>query len=140
MNHTTDPHPVDVEAGYRADFAVSEHSAGHLRRILRLYLAGWELLDVADAAELALTELIANVVRHVPGRHCRTLILLQHGGVRVEVEDDSPQLPRPAVEGELAEGGRGLLLVAAVVDDWGVELRPDGGGKTVWFETRLKRE
>ncbi|MCP3821201.1 ATP-binding protein [Streptomyces sp. A3M-1-3] len=134
MNHTTDPQAADVAAEYRTDFSVGEHSARHLRRILRMYLTSWDLLDVADAAELALTELIANVVGHVPGRRCQTRILLQAGGVRVEVADGCPRLPRPAGGDDLAEGGRGLLLVDAVTDDWGVETRPDGGGKTVWFE------
>ncbi|MEV7234844.1 ATP-binding protein [Streptomyces sp. NPDC051020] len=136
MNHVIDPQADDLlEATYRADFAIGEHSARHLRRILHLYLTRWGLLDVADAAELALTELIANVVRHVPGRRCQTLIfLLPARGVRVEVADDCPELPR-AVEGDaLDEGGRGLILVDAVTDGWGVEARRDGTGKTVWFE------
>ncbi|GHH33718.1 hypothetical protein GCM10018773_04750 [Streptomyces candidus] len=111
-----------------------------MRRILRMYLAGWGLLDLADAAELAFTELIANVVRHVPGRHCRMRILLCEGEVlRVEVADDCPALPRPSrTVKALAESGRGLLLVDAVTDDWGVEPLP-GGGKTVWFECRTLR-
>ncbi|MFJ2622446.1 ATP-binding protein [Streptomyces sp. NPDC087532] len=136
MNHVIEPQPDDLlEATYRADFAIGEHSARHLRRILRLYLTGWGLLDVADAAELALTELIANVVRHVPGRRCQTFIfLLPAGGVRVEVADGCPELPRPAVGDVLDEGGRGLVLVDAVTDGWGVEPRRDGRGKTVWFE------
>ncbi|MFF9566309.1 ATP-binding protein [Streptomyces sp. NPDC014685] len=115
---------------------MGEHSARHLRRILRLYLTDWGLLEVAGTAELALTELIANVVRHVPGRRAQTLIfLLPTGGVRVEVTDGCPELPRVA-EGAsaLAEGGRGLLLVDAITDKWGVEPRRDGTGKTVWFE------
>ncbi|MFI5767578.1 ATP-binding protein [Streptomyces sp. NPDC051658] len=135
MNHVTAPPPDSVEPTYHADFAVGEHSARHLRRILHLYLTGWELLDLADAAELALTELIANVVRHVPGRRCQTFIfLLPAGGVRVEVADDCPDVPRMVVGDELDEGGRGLLLVAALADRWGVEPRRDGRGKTVWFE------
>jgi anti-sigma regulatory factor (Ser/Thr protein kinase) len=111
-----------------------------MRRILRMYLAGWDLLDLADAAELAFTELIANVVRHVPGRHCRMRILLREGGVlRVEVADDCSALPRPSRTVEaLAGGGRGLLLVDAVTDAWGVDPLP-GGGKTVWFECRPVR-
>ncbi|SCF66517.1 Anti-sigma regulatory factor (Ser/Thr protein kinase) [Streptomyces sp. Ncost-T10-10d] len=114
-----------MEATYRADFAMGEHSARHLRRILRLYLTVWGLLDVADAAELALTELIANVVRHVPGRRCQTLIfLLPAGGVRVEVADGCPELPRPVMGDALDEGGRGLVLVDAVTDRWGAETAP----------------
>ncbi|MFI6730006.1 ATP-binding protein [Streptomyces atratus] len=136
MNHVTDPQADDLlEATYRADFAMGEHSARHLRHILRLYLTAWGLLDVADAAELALTELIANVVRHVLGRRCQTLIfLLPAGGVRVEVADASPELPRAVMGDALDEGGRGLVLVDAVTDGWGVEPRRDGRGKTVWFE------
>lgn len=137
MNHVTDTRTGDREdAVYRADLAMGEHSARHLRRILRLYLTVWRLVEVADAAELALTELIANVVRHVPGRRCQTLIyhLQQEGGVRVEVADASPLLPRAVAGSLLDEGGRGLLLVDAVTDGWGVEVRRDGGGKTVWFE------
>ncbi|GGT18392.1 hypothetical protein GCM10010271_21890 [Streptomyces kurssanovii] len=133
MNHVTDEQP-----GYRADFVVGAHSARHLRRILRAYLTSWELLEVAEAAELALTELIANVVRHVPGRRCQTLILLQDGGVRVEVSDASPVLPRSARADLTAEGGRGLLLVEALTDRWGTEERPAGSGKTVWFECAAK--
>lgn len=142
MNHVSDTRTGDTEAAaHRADLAVGEHSAAHLRRVLRLYLTDRYLLDLADAAELALTELVANVVRHVPGRRCRTLILLlPGGGVRVEVTDTCPRLPRPAAGGLLDEGGRGLLLVDAVTDDWGVEPRRDGGGKTVWFECRSQRE
>ncbi|MEE1753328.1 ATP-binding protein [Streptomyces sp. SP18CS02] len=138
MNHTTGPWTADADSDYRAEFAVGEHSARHLRRVLRLYLTEWGLLDVADAAELALTELVANVVRHVPGRRCRTCILLRPGGVRVEVADGSPRLPAPAAPDELAPGGRGLLLVDAVTDRWGVRPHPGGDGKTVWFECLTK--
>lgn len=138
MNHAIAPRSSgpSEEPVYRADFAMGEHSARHLRRILRLYLQGWGLAAVADAAELALTELIANVVRHVPGRRCQTFIFRLPGGegVRVEVADGCPELP-VVVEGDaLDEGGRGLLLVDAVTDKWGVEVRRGGGGKAVWFE------
>lgn len=115
-------------------FTVGDHSARHMRRILRMFLTQWELDALADAAELALTELVANVVRHVPGRGCAVLILRQPDGLRVEVSDGCPSPPRlPAPDsGELGEGGRGLLLVDAVTDRWGTDL--NSSGKTVWFE------
>ncbi|MEV7859062.1 ATP-binding protein [Streptomyces hirsutus] len=137
MNHATGPRAADVETRYRAEFALGEHSVRHLRRILRLYLKGSGLLEVADAAELAVSELLANVVRHVPGRRCGICFLLLPGVVRVEVSDRCPRLPVPAGRDVLAEGGRGLLLVEAVTDRWGVAPCPTGGGKTVWFECAL---
>ncbi len=134
VNQAIGPRSADILSEYRAEFAVGEHSARHLRRILRLYLVGSGLAGVCDAAELALTELVANVVRHVPGRRCRVCFLFEPGGVRVEVSDDCPGLPARGGGDGLGEGGRGLVIVDAVADRWGVTVRPDGRGKTVWFE------
>lgn len=133
MNHATDASPAEIGGSYRMGFTVSEHSARHMRRILRMYLAMWDLAELTDSAELALTELVANVVRHVPGRKCAVLILRRPEGLRVEVADADPRPPRPVRGGDaLAEGGRGLLLVEAVTDRWGT--LPLAPGKTVWFE------
>ncbi|GHE77602.1 hypothetical protein GCM10014715_36080 [Streptomyces spiralis] len=119
---------------YRMTLTAGEHSAGHIRRIVRSHLTDWDLTELADTLELAVTELIANVVRHVPDRRCTLLVLRQTAGVRVEVSDGSPRLPAaPRDLAPDAECGRGLLLLDAVVGKWGVE--PHGtGGKTVWFE------
>ncbi|MFC8097570.1 ATP-binding protein [Streptomyces sp. NPDC057363] len=123
---------------YRMSFTAGAHSAGHVRRIVRSYLAEWDLADLSDAVELGVTELLANVVRHVPDRRC-TLVLLRRadgGGVRVEVADGSPRLPVAAGRvSDDSESGRGLVLLDAVVDKWGVGSGP-GDGKTVWFEVR----
>ncbi|MEK9520000.1 ATP-binding protein [Streptomyces sp. NPDC087908] len=113
-------------------FTVGEHSAGHMRRILHMFLTRWELLRLSDSATLALTELVANVVRHVPGRRCSVLILREPYGLRVEVADGVPGAVHAKAAGPLDEGGRGLVLVEAVTDRWGVDERADG--KTVWFE------
>jgi hypothetical protein len=56
----------------------------------------------------------------------------------VEVADRCPNLPAvPETRDLLAEGGRGLLLVAAATDRWGGMPHLDGRGKTVWFECLL---
>ncbi|WP_394815773.1 ATP-binding protein [Streptomyces gibsoniae] len=123
-------------AQYRMRLAVSEHSVRHIRRVVRSFLREWEMAELADAAELGVSELVANVVRHVPDRRCTVLVMRQTAGVRVEVTDGFSGLPSARSEvPEDSEGGRGLLLLDAVADKWGVEPEPSGG-KTVWFECR----
>ncbi|GHH93885.1 ATP-binding protein [Streptomyces capillispiralis] len=121
-------------AQYTLRLTVGEHSARHVRRIARSLLREWEMAELADAVELGVTELLANVVRHVPDRRCVVLLLRLPGGMRVEVTDGCDELPRVPVGLALdSEHGRGLALLDAVSDTWGVEPEP-GGGKTVWFE------
>jgi anti-sigma regulatory factor (Ser/Thr protein kinase) len=89
-----------------------------------------------DPARLIVAELANNAATHgrVPGRNFRLLLYVVGGTLRIEVTDTrGDRLPhrRPADEG--AEGGRGLALVAALADRWGVVpgLPPR---KTVWAE------
>ncbi|MER6097292.1 ATP-binding protein [Streptomyces sp. NPDC001728] len=132
MNQATDLYPAALATSYRMAFTVGDHSAGHMRRILHMFLTRWELGHLSDPATLALTELVANVVRHVPGRRCSVLILREPYGLRVEVSDEVPGAVYAKVPAPLDEGGRGLVLVEAVTDRWGVDERADG--KRVWFE------
>ncbi|MFI8965040.1 ATP-binding protein [Streptomyces sp. NPDC053493] len=132
MNDVTDLFPTELGASYRMGFTVGEHSAGHMRRILRMFLTRWGLAHLSDASALALTELVANVVRHVPGRRCSVLILREPYGLRVEVADEVAGTLAAKAAGPLAEGGRGLALVEAVTDRWGCA--EAAVGKTVWFE------
>lgn len=143
MNRVTASHEGGLGARYGTAFTLGEHSARHLRRVLRLYLAAWAMDDLYDSASLALTELVANVVRHCPDRRAAVLILrLPEGrGLRVEVTDASPCPPlSTAVDelSELAEGGRGVGIVDAVTDRWGWVALTGRPGKTVWFECDAK--
>ncbi|WP_405447062.1 ATP-binding protein [Streptomyces achromogenes] len=115
------------------EITVGEHSVRHIRRIVRSLLREWELEPLTFAVELGVSELVTNVVRHVPDRRCRVVVARQAAGVRAEVSDGFAPLPRMETEvDEESEGGRGLALLDAVVDKWGVS--PGAGGKTVWFE------
>lgn len=65
---------------------------------------------------------------------------LTNSRLRVEVRDWADGLPRlkptaPDDDGDLAEGGRGLAIVATLSDRWGVI--PRVIGKSVWFEINL---
>jgi anti-sigma regulatory factor (Ser/Thr protein kinase) len=142
VNHATDQQRNEVGARYGLSLTVGDHSARHLRRILRAYLHSWGMPELIDPASLALTELVANVVRHVRDQRAALLMLRRPDGLRVEVTDTDPRPPLSTAvdeEGEeLADGGRGLLIVDAVTDRWGWYPLPDRPGKTLWFECDTK--
>ncbi len=95
-------------------------------------LDGWGLPTIADTAALLAGELLANAVRHAGGG-AELRIGLTAGVVCVEVHDDQPGAPRLQDPDPASESGRGLLLLDAMSERWGVR-RSARGGKAVWFE------
>nr|WP_237548001.1 ATP-binding protein [Streptomyces sp. SID5473] len=93
----------------------------------------WQLDPLIDQAALGVTELLTNVLRHAePDKHCTVDVELFPGRLTVSVRDHDPRLPTASEADPFATSGRGLGLIAAVSDTWGV--RPRGaGGKDVWF-------
>jgi anti-sigma regulatory factor (Ser/Thr protein kinase) len=91
--------------------------------------------DLADAAELGVSELVTNAILHADPP-----IVVRVGGTaahpRVEVHDNSPAPPKArsmtADERLLATVGRGLGIVAMFSTTWGAEVSSEG--KVVWFE------
>ncbi|MFF3907301.1 ATP-binding protein [Streptomyces sp. NPDC001848] len=113
--------------------AEPEEVAG-LRRVLRTHLSLWGLHDVVDAAELCVSELVTNVIKHV-GRGTPTTLAVSANDahVRIEVRDPDPRaLPTLLDTGVEAESGRGMALVDALADRWGVQLFADQ--KVTWCE------
>lgn len=109
---------------------------GAVREAVCDQLRAWGRGDLADAAALCVTEILANVHRHAGSPDCElTLDRLPGAGVRAAVSDSSPALPvlRPLPDWT-AERGRGLHLIEAAADRWGTTLTP--GGKQVWVELR----
>jgi anti-sigma regulatory factor (Ser/Thr protein kinase) len=104
---------------------------GRARRWLRACLRHLPA-PVTDAAEAVFAEVAANAVRHGRGRITVTVELAE-GTVRCAVRDAGWRVPRPAGPWRPdLEDGRGMLIVAALADRWGV--RRHLRGKTVWFE------
>jgi anti-sigma regulatory factor (Ser/Thr protein kinase) len=94
------------------------------------------LAAVVDDAELAVSELVTNAVRH-GGPPIVLRLVVADDRVSIEVRDGGsgrPVLRRPDAD---AMSGRGLALVRAVAEDWGV--RQDGAGKVVHATLRLHR-
>lgn len=123
---------------------VPHHARG--ARLARHRLAT-ELSSVVAASLLAdviavLAELVGNAIRHadpLPGGVVRVAwkLRVDTGGseaVTVRVTDGGAQNRAPAVRpvGTEAVDGRGLRIVVALADRWGIER--DGLGQSVWAE------
>ena len=96
-------------------------------------LADWGLDEVAFAAELLLSELVTNAIRHGAGP---IRVRLLHGRTLIcEVSDTSSTAPHLRRAATTDEGGRGLFLVAQLAQGWGTRYTPDG--KVIWAECAL---
>jgi anti-sigma regulatory factor (Ser/Thr protein kinase) len=109
----------------------------HVRQVLW----EWGIGNVAEAAELVVSELVTNAVKASPpvpetdtGLHVSLQLEANvRGSLVVQVGDGHSDPPVRGEVDEDAESGRGLLIVEALCDDWGWYW-PDGGehGKWVW--------
>jgi anti-sigma regulatory factor (Ser/Thr protein kinase) len=125
--------PEDV-AEWRLDRDPAQ--VGRARAAVREQLHGWGLARLADPAELMVSELVTNAVRHSHGRPVE-LRLVRGDTLLCEVEDDDHELPTLLSAGPTDESGRGLRVVSALAREWGTTRTP--AGKTVWFELTLPR-
>ena len=95
----------------------------------------WGMEALTQPAELAVSELVTNAVRHAgldPDDRVEVVIAAEHDVVSVRVTDHGSGGPRlPAQASFERDSGRGLLLVTAIADRWNVQSR---GGTTVLFE------
>lgn len=89
---------------------------------------------VVGEAEIVVSELIANAVRHarpLPDGTIRVNWTVRGGVVELEVTDGGgPTTPHPAPRATMAATGRGLRIVRGLAHEWGV--LEDRSGRTVW--------
>lgn len=85
----------------------------------------------ADVAELLTSELVTNALIHTD-RGAVVTAGVGPAGLRVEVRDFTDGQPEPYRATDESTHGRGLALVQALADAWGV--RTHEVGKSVWFE------
>ncbi|NUS29288.1 MAG: ATP-binding protein [Streptomyces sp.] len=120
-------------------FTAEPEEVGALRRMMRLHLGVWGLHDISDEAQLCMSELVSNVITHVGLGTPTTLAVSMNGThLRIEIHDpDTRALPTLLGADTGSESGRGMALIDAVADRWGVVLRADR--KVTWCElaTRL---
>ncbi len=112
-------------------------AAGVARAWVADRLAEWELAGPAHDLRLVVSELVTNAVLHARTK-IEVSLAVAEDVIELSVRDHHPRLPRPRRQwsGDAATG-RGLMLVEALSDDWGVADRMDG--KEVWLRVGVPR-
>jgi anti-sigma regulatory factor (Ser/Thr protein kinase) len=109
----------------------------------RQVLWEWGLSEVAEIAELLLSELVTNAVQAVRATvndlPVNVRLSANRDRLLIEVWDSNvqPPVPRVLANGlpEIdAESGRGLFLVETLSERWGWYLTRNPGGKVTWCE------
>ena len=92
---------------------------------------------MVDAAQLCVSELVANVIVHVGAGTPTTLaVSMNDTFLRIEIHDpDTRALPTLLAVDASSEQGRGMALLDAITDRWGVILRADS--KVTWCELSM---
>jgi anti-sigma regulatory factor (Ser/Thr protein kinase) len=107
------------------------------REIVARACESWQLSHLIDDAQLVITELVSNAVRHANG-DLQLLIVLRDRHLHLSIADGSETPPhRILPDPDSGEGGRGLLLIDAVAAAWGSS--PTLNGKVVWVTLPLRR-
>ncbi|MFI1364046.1 ATP-binding SpoIIE family protein phosphatase [Streptomyces griseochromogenes] len=104
------------------------------RRLVRDRLLDWNLPHAVETAQLLVSEVVTNAVRHGGGDRIG-LRLVRTDALLCEVTDEEPGLPAMLGAGPADETGRGLRVVSRLAREWGASAT--GHHKTVWFEQAL---
>ncbi|WP_225877229.1 ATP-binding protein [Streptomyces resistomycificus] len=115
-------------------FTAKPAEVAALRRLMRLHLGIWGLHEVVEEAQLCVSELVSNVITHVGPDTPTTLVVSMRGTqLRIEVHDPNTRTVPTKISADAdAEAGRGMLLIDALAQRWGVQLFPDH--KVTWCE------
>jgi hypothetical protein len=109
------------------------------RDFTRVILPHWGMADLTDLAELVVSELLTNALRHgIPSARqladecpIRLKLLGQAPYLMCMVTDPGTAIPVLRESGPFAESGRGLNVVESCCVRWGWHSL-EGGGKVVW--------
>ncbi len=134
-----DPAAVPVQPAAACTLAPSAESVKVGRDFTRVTLRDWGLDALTDLAELVVSELVTNALRHgIPAartlgeqHYVRLRLLAQAPFVMCMVSDPERTIPVLGDTDPAAESGRGLTVVEACCVRWGWHLL-DEGGKVVW--------
>jgi anti-sigma regulatory factor (Ser/Thr protein kinase) len=123
-------------------------SVAEARRRVLARLTEWDIGSlVRDDAQLVVSELFTNAVRHTDSEKVDCELRLTGERLRLEVTDQGAGPTRPRTRrargteggaagtaGSEGENGRGLLLVSTLAEAWGIRPGAGGRGHMVWAE------
>jgi serine phosphatase RsbU (regulator of sigma subunit)/anti-sigma regulatory factor (Ser/Thr protein kinase) len=115
------------------DIPADPAMVGHARKLATDQLDAWGLDEAEFITELVVSELVTNAIRY--GEAPIQLRLIRDRTLICEVSDAGSAAPHMRRARVFDEGGRGLLLVAQLTQDWGA--RQSTTGKTIWCEQAL---
>jgi DNA-binding NarL/FixJ family response regulator len=115
----------------KARLEAQPQSAASARRFVDETLQRWNCGELFDVVALLTSELVTNAILHAHS-DIELNVSLTPDAVRIDVVDNSADMPARREAHEEDTSGRGLGLVEALATSWGVDERP--GGKSVWFE------
>lgn len=95
------------------------------------------LSELSDTACLVVSELATNAVHHGTTDYVVGVETFADG-VRITVGDRGEGVPVRRDPGPADVRGRGLRIVEALADSWGVVPATGTTGKSVWFELRRR--
>ncbi|AOP47310.1 SpoIIE family protein phosphatase [Streptomyces lydicus] len=121
---------LDVRQVTAWELPAEAAAVGRARELATRQLREWGLAELTHTTELVVSELVTNAVRHASGPlHLR---LLRDRTLLTEVSDTGHTSPHLRHAASDDEGGRGLFIVAQLVQRWGTRYTPYG--KTIWTE------
>ena len=120
------PRPTVV----RAPLPPVARSARAARDLVSRTCLDWECSAQVGAATLVVSELVTNAMLHA-GTDLSVSVARCGAWMRLAVRDANSRVPLPQRVDTSEVSGRGMLLVAAVSEAWGV-LPTRDGGKVVW--------
>ncbi|MEU8571475.1 ATP-binding protein [Streptomyces pathocidini] len=136
---TAAPDPAAGAATQRTmRFARHRLTARTAREFVAETLTQWDFSERLDDVRLCTSELVTNALLHGTSADDSILVRLELHDTQmlVEVHDEGDGTPRQREVRSNSDDGRGLFLVSAVADDWGVASR-EGPGKRVWASFKV---
>jgi anti-anti-sigma regulatory factor/anti-sigma regulatory factor (Ser/Thr protein kinase) len=129
--------PVLARPTVRLDLPTTGGAGQRARAAVARSCRDWSLESHREHAELIVSELVSNAVRHAAAPF-QLLLAVRGDYLHLAVHDASPRLPVPPAttpgQPSTADHGWGLRLISAFASSWGS--LPTANGKVVWATLR----